>query len=86
MCVDFTSLNKDFPKESYPLPETKQKIESFGGRKGKLFLVAYKGYHQVQMAKEDEDKIAFHTEKGTFCYRKLTFRLRKRRGNVPLVG
>lgn len=83
MCVYFTSLNKDFPKESYQLPETKQKIESLGGHKGKLFLEALKGYHQVQMAKEDEDKTAFHTERGTFCYRKLTYRLMKRRGNVP---
>ena len=28
------------------------------------------------MAKGDEDKTAFHTEKGTFCYTKIPFGLR----------
>ena len=76
MCVDFKDLNKACPKDSYPLPEIEQKIESLGGYKWKSFLDAYKGYHQVQMAKEDEGKTAFHTEKGTFCYIKMPFGLR----------
>ena len=29
------------------------------GYKYKCFLDAYKGYHQVQMSKEDEEKTAF---------------------------
>ena len=37
---------------------------------------AYKRYHQVKMATIDEDKIAFLTEKGTFCHTKMPFRLR----------
>ena len=76
MCVDFADLNKACPKDSYPLPEIEQKIESLGGFKWKSFLDAYKGYHQVQMAKSDEDKTAFHTEKGTYCYIKMPFGLR----------
>nr|GEV95544.1 reverse transcriptase domain-containing protein [Tanacetum cinerariifolium] len=31
----------------------------------KCFLDAYKGYHQVQMAQDDEEKIAFCTDQGT---------------------
>ncbi|GJU46521.1 reverse transcriptase domain-containing protein [Tanacetum coccineum] len=30
----------------------------------KCFLDAYKGYHQVQMAEEDKEKIAFYTDQG----------------------
>ena len=47
-----------------------------GGYKWKSFLDAYKVYHQVQMAKVDEEKTVFHTEKGTFCYLKMSFGLR----------
>ncbi|GJR28618.1 reverse transcriptase domain-containing protein [Tanacetum coccineum] len=36
----------------------------------------YKGYHQIQMAKEDEEKTALITCQGIFCYRKMPFGLR----------
>ncbi|GJZ48323.1 reverse transcriptase domain-containing protein [Tanacetum coccineum] len=37
---------------------------------------AYKGYHQIQMAKEDEDKTSFITSQGIFCDTKMPFGLR----------
>nr|GEW19388.1 reverse transcriptase domain-containing protein [Tanacetum cinerariifolium] len=37
---------------------------------------AYKGYHQIQMATEDEDKTAFITSQVIFCYTKIPFSLR----------
>ncbi|GJW03012.1 reverse transcriptase domain-containing protein [Tanacetum coccineum] len=42
----------------------------------KCFLDAYKGYHQIQMAEEDEEKTAFHTNQGVFCYTKMLFGLK----------
>ncbi|KAJ0827313.1 putative nucleotidyltransferase, Ribonuclease H [Helianthus annuus] len=36
----------------------------------------YKGYHQIKMMKEDEEKITFHTDKGIFCYKKMPFGLK----------
>lgn len=76
MCIDFTSLSKACPKDSYSLPEIDQKIESLDGFKLKCFLDTYKGYHQICMAKEDEEKTSFHTEQGTFCYEKMPFGLK----------
>ncbi|GKE67133.1 hypothetical protein Tco_1521294, partial [Tanacetum coccineum] len=55
MCVDFKDLNKACPKDGYPLPEIDWKIESLCGFPFKCFLDAYKGYHQIQMAEEDEE-------------------------------
>ncbi|GJS41644.1 reverse transcriptase domain-containing protein [Tanacetum coccineum] len=40
---------------------------------------AYKGYHQIKMAKEDEEKTAFITSQGIFCYSKMPFGLRNAR-------
>ena len=56
MCVDFKDQNKACPKDCYPLPEIDLKVDSLAPFRFKCFLDAYKGYHQVQMAKEDEDK------------------------------
>ncbi|GKB89563.1 reverse transcriptase domain-containing protein [Tanacetum coccineum] len=61
MCVDFTDLNKACPQDCYPLPKIDWKIESMCDYHFKCFMDAYKGYHQIQMAEEDEEKTAFHT-------------------------
>ncbi|GKA19958.1 reverse transcriptase domain-containing protein [Tanacetum coccineum] len=76
MCVDFKDLNKACPKDGYPLPEIDWKVESLCGFPFKCFLDTYKGYHQIQMAKEDEEKTAFITSQGIFCYTKMPFVLR----------
>nr|GEX12457.1 reverse transcriptase domain-containing protein [Tanacetum cinerariifolium] len=76
MCVDFTDLNKACPQDCYPLPEIDWKVESLCGYPFKCFLDAYKGYHQIQMAAADEEKTAFHTGQGVYCYTKMPFGLK----------
>ncbi|GKC24717.1 reverse transcriptase domain-containing protein [Tanacetum coccineum] len=76
MCVDFKDLNKACPNDGYPLLEIDWKVESLYGFLFKCFLDAYKGYHQIQMAKEDKEKTAFITSQGIFCYTKMPFGLR----------
>ncbi|GJW57918.1 reverse transcriptase domain-containing protein [Tanacetum coccineum] len=76
MCVDFKNLNKACPKDGYPLPEIDWKVESLYGFPFKCFPDAYKGYYQIQMAEEDEEKTMFITNQGIFCYTKMTFGLR----------
>nr|GEY47046.1 hypothetical protein [Tanacetum cinerariifolium] len=41
-------------------------VESLCGYHFKYRLDAYKGYHQIQMAEQDEEKTAFHTSHGAF--------------------
>ncbi|XP_022032871.1 uncharacterized protein LOC110933979 [Helianthus annuus] len=71
MCIDFKDLNKACPKDAYPLPEIDLKVDSLVPYRFKCFLDAYKGYHQIKMSKEDEEKTAFHTDVGIFCYTKM---------------
>jgi hypothetical protein len=40
------------------------------------FLDCYSGYHQISLAKEDEEKIAFITSFGAFCYTSMSFGLK----------
>ncbi|GKA45292.1 reverse transcriptase domain-containing protein [Tanacetum coccineum] len=76
MCVDFTDLNKECPQDCYPLLEIDWKVESLCGYPFMCFLDAYKGYHQIQMAESDEEKTAFHTNQGVYCYTKMPFGLK----------
>ncbi|GJR40702.1 reverse transcriptase domain-containing protein [Tanacetum coccineum] len=77
--IEQTDLNKACPKDGYPLPEIDWKVESLCGFPFKCFLDAYKGYHQIQMAEEDEEKTVFITNQGIFCYTKMPFGLRNSR-------
>nr|GEU63238.1 reverse transcriptase domain-containing protein [Tanacetum cinerariifolium] len=52
------------------------KIEAVMGFPLKCFLDAYKGYHQVHIADEDEEKTSFYTDHGTYCYTKMLFNLK----------
>ncbi|GJR50998.1 reverse transcriptase domain-containing protein [Tanacetum coccineum] len=76
MCVDFTNLNKSCLKDCYPILEIDWKIKSLCGYPFKCFLDAYKRYHQIQMVEEDEEKTAFHTNQGVYCYTKIPFSLK----------
>ncbi|GJW74783.1 reverse transcriptase domain-containing protein [Tanacetum coccineum] len=76
MCVDFKDLNKACPQDGYPLPEIDWKVESICGYPFKYFLDVYKEYHQIKMAEEDEEKTAFITIQGIFCYTKMSFGLK----------
>nr|GEV47774.1 reverse transcriptase domain-containing protein [Tanacetum cinerariifolium] len=86
MCVDFIDLNKACPQDCYPLPEIDWKVESLCGYPFKCFLDAYKGYHQIQMAEQDEEKTAFHTSHGVYCYTKNALRPQERWRNIPTTA
>ena len=61
MCVDFTDLNNACPKDSFPIPKIDQLMDSMVGHKLLTFMDAFSGYNQIQMAEEDQEKIAFIT-------------------------
>ncbi|XP_063941458.1 uncharacterized protein LOC135149627 [Daucus carota subsp. sativus] len=76
MCVDYTDLNKNCPKDHYPLPNIDQLIDATSGYQILSFLDAFSGYHQIVMDAEDIPKTAFITPKGTYAYIKMAFGLK----------
>jgi hypothetical protein len=79
MCIDFTTLNKQCPKDYFPLPRIDQIIDSTAGSERLSFLDAYSGYNQIRLKVEDEDKTAFITPHGVYCYMTMPFRLKNAR-------
>ncbi|XP_075499718.1 uncharacterized protein LOC142538238 [Primulina tabacum] len=76
MCVDSRDLNKACPKDHYPLPRIDQLVDSTSGYELLSFMDAYQGYHQIPLAKKDQDKASFITSGGTFCYIVMPFGLK----------
>jgi hypothetical protein len=76
MCIEFMTLNKHCPKDYFPLPRIDQIIDSTVGCKHLSFLDAYSGYNQIRLMVEDEDKTAFITPHGVYCYMTMPFGLK----------
>ncbi|KAK0603822.1 hypothetical protein LWI29_009058 [Acer saccharum] len=76
MCVDFTDLNKAFPKDSFPLPRIDQLVDATAGHELLSFMDAYSGYNQIRMNKADEEKTSFTTDQGLYCYKVMPFGLK----------
>ena len=74
--MDFTDLNKAFPKDSFPLPRIDQLVDSTAGHKLLTFMDTFSGYNQIKMAEEDQEKTAFITSRGLYCYKVMPFGLK----------
>ncbi|GAA0165051.1 hypothetical protein LIER_20551 [Lithospermum erythrorhizon] len=81
ICTYFTSINKACPKDCYPLPHIDQLVDSSAGYKVVDFLDAFRGYHQIFMAEEDVEKIAFVTEYDIYCWKVMSFDLKNAGAN-----
>jgi hypothetical protein len=56
MCVDYTDLNKHYPKDPFGLPRIDQVIDSTVGCDLLCFLGCYSEYHQIAIKEEDQEK------------------------------
>ncbi|KAG7564374.1 Integrase catalytic core [Arabidopsis suecica] len=76
VCIDFTDLNKACPKDSFPLPHIDRLVESTAGNELLTFMDAFSGYNQIMMNPEDQEKMSFITDRGTYCYKVMPFGLK----------
>ena len=76
MSVNFIDLNSACLKDSFPLPRINQLVDSTTRHKLLTFIDAFSGYNQIQMVEEDQEKIAFITSQGLYCYKVLPFSLK----------
>ena len=76
VCVDFIDLNKDYPKDLFPMPRIDQLVDAIAGHPQIIFLDAFQGYHQILLAIDDQGKTAFVTPIGNYHYKVMSFDLK----------
>jgi hypothetical protein len=59
MCIDYTSLNKAYPKDEYPLPRICQIVDSTTSCELLSSLDAYSGYHRISLTTDNKEKTSF---------------------------
>ena len=68
MCIDFTDLNKAYPKDDFPLLRIDKVVDDASNSQLMSLLDCFSRYHQIWMKKEDEEKTSFTTPFGTYCF------------------
>ena len=76
MCMDFTNLNKAYPKDSYPLPRIDQLVDSTARHQLLTFVDVFSRYNQIKMDEANQKKTSFVTSQGLFCYKVMPFGLK----------
>ena len=76
MCVDFTDLNKAYPKDSFPLLQIDQLVVSTAGHKLLTFMNAFSRYNQILMEESDQVKTFFINNRELFYYKVMLFGLK----------
>ena len=76
VCVDFTDLNKVYPKDPFSMPRIDQLVDATAGHPRMSFLDAFQGYHQILLALEDQEKTTFVTPTGNYHYKVMPFDLK----------
>lgn len=51
-------------------------VDAYAGHQLVTFMNIFSGYNQVFMHHDDQEKIAFVTEHGTYCYKVMPFGLK----------
>ena len=85
ICIDYTDLNKAYPKDSFSLPKIDQLVDTTVGHQLLSFMDAFSRYNQIRMAPEDEEKMAFVTDRGLYCYKVMPFGLKNARATFQIL-
>lgn len=75
MCVDYTSLNKAYPKDYYKLPRIDTLVDSTNGYEFLCFMNAFSGYHQIKMRLSDQVHSSSRAVRAIYCYNVMAFGL-----------
>ena len=68
LCIDFTYINRAYPKDSFPLPRIDLIVDATTGHKLLNFMDALSGYNKISMDPSDHKNNSFVTGQGTYYY------------------
>ena len=75
MCIDYRALNKQTVKDRYPLLRIDLLLDRLGQARVFFFFFLAQGYHQIAMADDSVEKMAFCTNIGQWEYLVMPFGL-----------
>ena len=74
-CIDFSDLNKAYPRDNCLLPRIEQLVDATAGHEILSFIDAYSDYNQIPMYDLDQVNTSFITNRGMHYYKVMPFGL-----------
>jgi hypothetical protein len=75
-CQELRQRSYKSQRRPRPQPYSSHVIDSTAGCDLLCFLDCYSGYHQIAIKEEDQEKTAFITPFGAYCYTTMSFRMK----------
>ena len=75
VCVNLKKVNAARIRDHYPFPITDHVIKRVAGAEAYNFLDGFSRYNQLSIDPQDQHKMAFAIERGTFTYKVMPFGL-----------
>ena len=79
VCVDFVDLNKACAKDPFPMSRIDQLVDATVSHPRMSFLDVFQGYHQILLALDDQENIAFVTLTRNYHNKVMPFGLKNAR-------
>jgi len=75
ICIDFRYVNKDFPKDDFPLPNIDILVENIMVHDMFSFMDGFSRYNQILITEKYRHKMTFTTPWGNYYYRVMLYGL-----------
>ena len=73
LCLDFRQLNLITKRQAFPMPNIAEMMDRLHGTKYFSTIDLGNAYYQVELDKESQEKTAFSTKSGQFCFKRMPF-------------
>jgi transposase InsO family protein len=73
LCLDFRQLNLITKRQAFPMPNITEMMDRLHGAKYFSTIDLGNAYYQVELDKESQEKTAFSTKSGQFCFKRMPF-------------
>jgi len=73
LCLDFRQLNRITERQAFPMPSIEGMLDALHGAKFFSSIDLGNAYYQVQLDRESQEKTAFSTKSGQFCFQRMPF-------------
>ena len=73
LCLDFRNLNRITERQIFPMPNIEQMLDSLNGSLFFSTIDLGSAYYQVELTEDSQEKTAFSTRTGQFCFNRMPF-------------
>ena len=73
LCLDFRRLNAITERQAFPMPSVDEMLDTLNGAKYFTSIDLGNAYYQVELEEESQEKTAFSTKTGQYCFKRMPF-------------